>query len=174
MATPDYVGSEYTDVLISLEDLRTRLAIMKQEMHNRHFYDPALSSQFGLLTIAAAPLIKVVPDVTAPTVSATSPVNGATNVAVDASLTITFDDTMLASTIDATSCKLVATGGGAADVATVDATLSGGLTQVTLTMAGDLSADTVYKFRVTTAVTDLSGNALAATFTSAAGFHTAA
>jgi len=112
-------------------------------------------------------------DVTAPTVEGATPPDEATDVAVDATLTVQFDEPIDPATAIAANIKLVAAGGGAADVATSSVALDEGGTVATLTMASNLTAATVYKFRVTTSVTDLAGNALASQFTQANGFTTA-
>jgi hypothetical protein len=124
--------------------------------------------------IYAQPTGFTIIDTQAPTVASTSPANAASDVAVDAVITVTFDEAVDAATVDETSIYLVAEGGGAADVATTSVAIDGTAKIATLTMAGPLTAATVYKIHVTTAVTDLSGTAIAAPYEQAAGFTTAA
>jgi hypothetical protein len=102
-------------------------------------------------------------DATPPTVSSVVPINGATAVAVGAAPAITFSEPVLSGT----AISLAVNGG-----AVVATTLSVSGNTVTLTHATPLTADTVYRVTATTGVTDLAGNALAATFTTT--FTTAA
>ena len=109
-------------------------------------------------------------DYIAPTVTATSPTNSATDVALSPTITVTFSEEMDAAEVTETTVYLVAGGGGAADVATTDVTLDATDRIATLVMAGPLTAETVYKIRVATGVTDLAGNHLASQYTQANGF----
>ena len=113
-------------------------------------------------------------DTTRPVIESTSPAAGATGVSKTGPFSVTFSERVLSGTVDQTTIKLIANGGGAADVATtsVDAGVDG--VEAVLTMAGALTGNTTYKFRVTVAVTDLAGNALLAEYTSATGFTTVA
>ena len=105
-------------------------------------------------------------DVTAPTVSSTNPLNGATGVAV---ITATFSEAMNASTI--TSATFSATGPGAA---AVPGTVSYNSSTNTATFAPSsaLAAGTAYTATVTTGAKDAAGNAMASnkvwSFTTAA------
>jgi Ice-binding-like/Bacterial Ig-like domain len=93
-------------------------------------------------------------DTTAPTVSSTNPVNGATGVAV---ITANFSEAMNASTITGTNFGL--TGPGAAAVAgavSYDASTD----RAKFTPTSALTANTLYTATVTTGVKDLAGNAL--------------
>ena len=109
--------------------------------------------------------LKPVPDTTAPTVSSTNPVNGATGVAV---ITASFSEAMTASTVTPTTFTLAA---GSTPVAgTVVYGSSNNMATFTPTSA--LTASTLYTATVTTGAKDAAGNALATnkiwTFTTAA------
>ena len=110
--------------------------------------------------------IGIILDRTAPIVSATNPLNGATGVAV---VTASFSEAMMASTISTTTFKV--TGPGATPVAgtvTYDATTH--IARFTPNSA--LALGTAYTATITTGAKDTSGNPLATdhvwTFTSAA------
>jgi hypothetical protein len=106
-------------------------------------------------------------DTVAPTVSSTNPVNGATGVAV---ITASFSEPMKASTL--TNVTFALTGPGATPVAgTVSYDANTYMVKFTPTAA--LAVSTLYTATLTTAVTDMAGNALAISkvwsFTTAAG-----
>jgi len=95
----------------------------------------------------------------APTVTAVSPVNGATNVPVGQALSATFSEAMSPATISATTFRLTATG-GAAVVGSV--TYSGGVG--TFTPAVNLAYNTSYTATITTGAMDLADQPLAANY----------
>ena len=106
------------------------------------------------------------PDVTAPTVIATTPTNNATNAATDVKPTITFSEDMLDSTITGTNIRLYK------DVDNTPVTLTSlvhstdGKT-ITITPGTALASGTKYRIEVTggsSGVKDVAGNALAATY----------
>ncbi len=103
-------------------------------------------------------------DTTRPTVSAVSPANGAVDIAINSKLSVAFSEPITSSTMNTSSFTLSANG------SPVTGTVSN--TGV-FTPAAELISNTVYTATVTTAVTDLSGNHLAAnyvwTFTTNAG-----
>ncbi len=106
------------------------------------------------------------PDTTRPTVTASTPANGATGVAVTANATATFSEAMSASAVE--QAFTLAQQGSATNVpATV--TLSG--STATLNPTADLAAGTTYVATVGTAAADTAGNTLSApstwTFTTA-------
>ena len=92
-------------------------------------------------------------DTTAPTVSSTNPVNGATGVAV---ITASFSEAMNASTI--TTSTFTLKGPGATPVAGT-VTYSASLARFIPTSA--LAASTTYSATITTGAKDVAGNALA-------------
>lgn len=96
-------------------------------------------------------------DNTAPTVSSTTPLDSATDVAVGTTVTATFSEVMKASTITSTTFTLVATGGASVTGAV---TLAGNV--ATLTPNTALTGLTNYTATITGAQ-DAAGNALATT-----------
>ncbi len=102
------------------------------------------------------------PDTTAPQVVATVPAADSTGVAVDQIVTAMFSEPLDPATVTAASFTLVPDGGSA-----VLATVSYDTTSFIATLAPDslLSYGTLYTATLTTAVTDTSGNALAADYT---------
>ncbi len=107
-------------------------------------------------------------DTTAPTISSVTPVDGASDVARDSVITATFDEDLFATTVDGTSFTLSGNS-TAAGVATFDGTTN----VASFTPDSELDKLTAYTATLTTAITDLSGNALASnyswSFTSADG-----
>ncbi len=98
-------------------------------------------------------------DTTPPTVTATTPADGATGVATTAAVTATFSEAMDPATIGASTFELRTAGG-----ALVPAAVSyNALTNVaTLTPSAALTGLATYTATVTVGVKDLAGNALAA------------
>jgi hypothetical protein len=94
-----------------------------------------------------------------PTVTAALPLNGATSVPIGQALSATFNEAMLASTINATTFTVTGPG-GAAVAGTV--TYSG-LT-ATFTPAATLAYSTVYTAKITTGAQDLAAQPLAANY----------
>ncbi len=96
------------------------------------------------------------PDTTPPTVSSTNPANGATGVATNAAVTASFSEAV--KNVSATTFQLRA---GATSVAGT-VSLSG--TTATFTPSAPLAYSTTYTATLTTGVTDLANNALAAAY----------
>ena len=101
------------------------------------------------------------PDVVAPRVISTDPINAAVNVTLDKKITATFSEIM--DSLSATSSFTVTntTLGGTAIPGTV--TYAG--TTAVFTPAGNLTANTTYTGTITTGAKDISGNALATNYT---------
>jgi hypothetical protein len=100
-------------------------------------------------------------DNTPPTVVSTSPVDGATNVAVNATVTATFSEPMDAATITAAGTfTLKTTSGGVAVPGTV--TYNPGTNTATFTPTSPLSNSTAYTATISTAARDVAGNAMVA------------
>jgi hypothetical protein len=101
-------------------------------------------------------------DTTAPTVTATLPVSGATSVPTNQAITATFSKVMDSATITAsgTFTLAVAGAGGAA----VPGTVGFAGSTATFQPTSALAANTEFTATITTAAEDLSGNALAANF----------
>jgi MYXO-CTERM domain-containing protein len=107
------------------------------------------------------------PDITAPTVSSTSPVDNATGVAVTTAVTATFNEPIAPATLTAASFRL----NDGVDNVTGTVSLNAAGTIATFTPSALLADNTTYTATLTTAITDVAGNALAAnhvwTFTTA-------
>ncbi len=95
-----------------------------------------------------------------PVVSSVSPLSGATNVAVNAGVTATFNTTMKASTFTATSFSLLAN--GAATPVAANISVSGAI--ATLTPQAPLAPSTTYTATILNTVTNTSGAAMAANY----------
>jgi hypothetical protein len=130
----------------------------------------------GAQSLAGTPLpsdyvwtFRTVPAPTPPTVISTIPINLATGVPVNRALTATFSVAMEASTIDAATFTLTATG-GAAVTGVVTYVAAGSV--ATFTPAASLASSTAYTATITTGAMNLAGTALAQnyvwTFTTAA------
>jgi hypothetical protein len=98
-------------------------------------------------------------DTTAPTVSSTTPVDLATSVARDSKITVTFNEDVFATTTDAASFTL-------AKSAAIDGavTFDGSTNVATFTPGSELAILATYTAMLSTAITDLSGNPLAADY----------
>ena len=94
-----------------------------------------------------------------PTVIATSPVNGATAVLLNTTVTATFSSVMAPATINTSTFTLTGPGGTAVAGAV---TYSG--TSATFTPTASLAANSIYIGTITTGATDPGGNALSANF----------
>jgi len=97
------------------------------------------------------------PDTAAPTVSSTVPAANATDVAIGSYVTATFSEEMTTGTISGTSFFVAGPGSTA-----VAGSVSYTGTTATFNPDADFAYSTVYTATVTTAVTDLAGNPLAA------------
>ncbi len=102
----------------------------------------------------------IAPDTTPPTITATAPVNGATDVAVTSLISATFSEAMSQATINENSFTLRRVSDGAFFAGTV----SSSEVSATFTPVG-LPYDELLYATITTAVKDLSGNALVSNFT---------
>jgi hypothetical protein len=102
------------------------------------------------------------PDLTPPSVTASNPANGATNVAVSSTVTVTFSEDVQSSTVNSGTFKLSS---GGSDVAASVAYDPGSRTS-TLTPSAPLANSQTYTVTVTTGVKDLAGNSLSANYVS--------
>ncbi len=93
------------------------------------------------------------------TVSSVTPVDRANDVARDSVITATFDEDMLDTTVDDTSFTLSGNSAAAGIVA-----FDGSTNVASLTPDSELDLLTTYTATLTTAITDLSGNALASNY----------
>ena len=97
-------------------------------------------------------------DLTAPTVSATSPTSGATGVAPGVNVTATFSEAMMASSINANTFKLYKNGSTTAITATV--TYDAATKRAVLNPSANLQRGATYKSVVSAGARDLAGNQL--------------
>ncbi len=108
------------------------------------------------------------PDVTPPTVLVTTPADGVTGISAGlAIVTATFSEALSADTVTAATFQLSGGSGSVGGTVTYDAANQ----KATLALAGALATTTVYTATLTSGITDLAGNPLAATvwsFTTAA------
>lgn len=98
-----------------------------------------------------------VPDLTPPTIASVSPLDASTDVAVNATLSVTFDEPM---DVNVTAAAISLMTGGAAVPATV--TSSDGVTFTITPQSGALSNNTVYTIAVAATASDATGNLLSA------------
>jgi len=116
----------------------------------------ALAATVVLFTACGDGDSPLVPDVTAPVVSASGPVSAATGVPRNPAITVTFSEEMSASTINTTTFVLM--DGAIA----VPGAVSYAGTTATFIPTSTLAANTVYTATISTGVKDAAGNALAA------------
>ncbi|MBI5193709.1 MAG: Ig-like domain-containing protein [Nitrospirae bacterium] len=102
---------------------------------------------------------KPVEDKTPPTVSSTNPVNGATNIPVNATITANFSEPIDSATVTKDTFTVSA---GSNNV-TGTFTVSG--TSATFTPSGNITENTTCTVTITTGVKDLAGNTMAGNFT---------
>lgn len=95
------------------------------------------------------------PDVIAPTVTLTSPINNAANVALNQTIVISFSEAMDASTLNSTTFTLKQ----GADVIAGTITLTE--STATFTPTANLEANKIYTATITVAAKDMAGNSLA-------------
>ncbi|KZM40647.1 hypothetical protein OA92_16670 [Marinomonas sp. SBI22] len=100
-------------------------------------------------------------DTTAPTVSSTTPASSATNIDVDAAITITFSEGMLDSTINTTNITMVDSSSAAV---TGTVTIDSDSLVATFTPSASLSYTETYTVSLSTSITDDSNNALASIY----------
>jgi len=99
-------------------------------------------------------------DHTAPAVNSVTPINNATSVPVTSPVTVSFSEDMSATTIDATSFKLMKGGTLVSGSVSYDATTK----KATFYPSYDLSYLTTHTATITTAVKDMAMNAVQATY----------
>ncbi len=108
------------------------------------------------------------PDTSPPTVLVVTPTNGAANVAVGTTVTVTFSEPMNAATINSTTVNVKAASSGALVGGSI--AYDAGTNTATFTPSSPLAFSTGYTVTVTTGAKDLAGNSLSGTVTS--GFTT--
>jgi hypothetical protein len=130
--------------------------------------DQVFGSGASLFTVQAA---------TNPTVSSTSPANGATGVTLSVHPAVTFSEAMLASSITSSTVRLLDGQGTAVAQAAGSPALSGDGLTATITPAANLNTGATYKIQVVSGasgVLDLANHAMASTYNQSTGFTTAA
>jgi hypothetical protein len=112
-----------------------------------------------------------------PTVSSTTPSNGASGVSVAVKPTVTFSEAMSPSSITATTVRLLDDTGATVAQAAGSPSLSGNGLTATITPAVNLTQGETYRIQVVSGasgVLDLANHGMTATMTQATGFSTAA
>lgn len=130
--------------------------------------DPGLTPVLASVTLAYDGTV----DHTPPTITGRTPAPGSTDVALGSVVTVGFDEAVEPTSVTASTVRLYATGSST----DVPASLSVSGSSVTLTPTAPLAYGTSYTVSVSTGVTDLAGNGLAAadtwTFTTLYGTFT--
>ncbi len=158
-ATVTYDGATNTAVLTPTAPLSgTTNYTVTVTTGVRDVSNNALASQF------TSTFTTLTPDVIPPTVSSVAPANLAVAVPTNTTVRVTFNEAMDATTITNTNITLRNTGTSAQVAGTV--TYDAPTRVATFTPTAALSNSTGYTFTVSTAVTDASGNPLAAPFNS--------
>ncbi|VAW89606.1 hypothetical protein MNBD_GAMMA17-697, partial [hydrothermal vent metagenome] len=133
------------------------------------FLSACSSGGGGSTADTTAPAITTPVDTTAPAVTTTTPVNAATAVAKNSPMTATFNEDIFVVTVDATSFTLATSVGNTPGSVTFDSASN----VASFTSNSPLGPLTTYTATLGTAITDLSGNPLAAnhswSFTTADG-----
>jgi len=111
------------------------------------------------LAANSASTFKTIADTTSPTIILTSPTNGATNVPVTNTVTVTFSEDMDPTTINGTTFSLKTTVGSIPVAGTVSYNAATRIATFTPTLS--LAANTNYTATVTTGAKDTAGNTLA-------------
>lgn len=122
----------------------------------------------GIFTVQAA---------VAPTVSSTSPADGATGISIGVHPTVTFSEAMLPASITATNVELLDGQGSPVAQAGGSPSLSADGLTATITPAANLQQGVTYKIQVVggaSGVLDLANHGMASTYTQATGFSTVA
>jgi hypothetical protein len=129
--------------------------------------DRSFGTRAGGLQIAAA---------VAPSVSSSTPADGATSVPTSVQPTVTFSEQVLAATLTSTNLRLLDDGGAAVPQASGSPGLSSDGRTATIRPAAALTAGETYRIQVvggTGGVLDLSGSPMASTYQHSTGFTTA-
>ena len=101
---------------------------------------------------------KITTDTTPPTVSSTSPASGATDVAINSTIAVTFSEAIDATTINTSTFTI---SGGVSGTVTYNGTNN----TATFTPSGNLSNGASYTATVVAGIKDLTGNAMASDYT---------
>ncbi len=120
-------------------------------------------------------------DATSPTVSSTSPSDSASSVSIGSTISVTFSESIDNSSVTANTSNTTCSGSmqlssnNFSSCIQMSSTPSASNTNKTfsVTPSDNLSSETSYKTRITTGVSDLTGNTLGSTYTTSSGFTTA-
>ncbi len=130
--------------------------------------DGVFGTGVGIFSVQAA---------VAPTVSSTTPTDGATGASVAVKPTVTFSEAMLPSSITATNVRLLDDSGAAVAQGAGSPSLSANGLTATITPAANLTQGKTYRIQVVSGaagVLDLANHGMASTMTQATGFSTVA
>jgi hypothetical protein len=152
-------GVSEFETCVATESKNERLVLGEQENLMRKFKVGKISRVAFILVAFAAGCGREQAPVLVPAVIVTSPLNIATGVALNSTVTAGFNIAMTPATINATTFTLV--GPGAVAVA---GTVTYAGTTATFTPTASLAANTLYTATITTGAQSTSGNALAANF----------
>lgn len=126
------------------------------QYHSARVYALLLPLTVALLACNSSSRSSASPtDTTAPTISSTSPVDGATGEATSSAVTVTFDEEIFAVTVDGASFTLLGNGNVSGAVS-----FDGVNNTAMFTPDAALGLLAPYTATLTTAITDLSGNPL--------------
>lgn len=115
------------------------------------------------------------PDTEGPSVTSTSPSAGASDVDVDVTPQVTFDEALAGASVSASTVRLIDASGAAVSQASGSPQLSADGKTVTITPASPLDENAGYRIRViggSGGVKDLAGNAMDSTWTQPSPFET--
>jgi hypothetical protein len=115
---------------------------------------PGSACDGGLTVDYSIPI--TIADVTSPSVTNSTPADGDTNVAIDSSISVTFNDNLNTGTVNATN--IILTGGGGA--VPVSVSYNNAERRATIVPNAPLDNDTVYTLSLTSGVEDTDGNTL--------------
>ncbi|MCP4755124.1 MAG: Ig-like domain-containing protein, partial [Proteobacteria bacterium] len=144
--------------------------------------DPAANGLESNYTTADGFTTVVEPDTTAPEFSTVGPTDGSTDVAIDTSVAVTFNEAMDTSSITTNTANTTCSGTFQVSTDNFDSCVQmtnapstdGDATTFTVTPASDLEYDTTHDVRITTGATDAAGNALETSYQTSDGFTTGA
>jgi hypothetical protein len=144
----------HTIVGVGYDDTSNTVIIHDTWDYNNHTFTWGPGASYAGMGLLSVSIVNIFGDFTPPTVTATTPTNGATEVVVTDPITATFSEAMNAATINSTNFLLDkgVTGPVSYNASTYTATL---------TPSPSLATNTFYTAKVTINVTDEAGNHLA-------------
>jgi hypothetical protein len=158
-------------LVTAMEYLKSRRSTIRSNIESRY-------SNLGIsATIPAFESYAFKLDITAPTVSSSTPADSTNPVAIDTNISMTFSEVMDNSTITTntvnTSCSgtlQVSSDNFSNCIQMSSLTVSNSNKTFTVTPSLSLSYSTTYKIRVTTGVKDIAGNTLSSQYETSSGF----